>query len=181
MPAKNRGFSLIELIVVIVIVAILAAVAMPRLTRLDTDARIAKLNTARGSVAGAATLVHSLVFTRGGVPDTTPCPAGGGVANNSHGSAGTICTEVGIVNIVNAYPDVTALGVPGLLTMAGLTTDINPSRDQLQAEGYDYQESATVATFQVLGGDDAANCSFSYTEAGFKSAPIISSVNTTGC
>jgi MSHA pilin protein MshA len=181
MSDETKGFTLIELVVVIVVLAILGAIALPRLTNLEVDARIAKLNAARGSVATAAALVHATLFVRKGVPDTVSCPAGGGIANNSNGATGTLCTEVGIINVVNAYPDVTSFGTQGILTVAGLTTEFNPGSTQLQAGGYDYSETGTVATFMVLGGSDAANCSFTYTEAAYRSAPIISSVSTTGC
>ena len=178
---KSKGFTLIELIVVIVILAILAAVALPRMTNLQLDARIAKLNAARGSVAAASAMIHATLFARNGRADTAPCPAGGGTANNSTGAIGTLCSEAGIINLVNGYPDVTDIGTMGILTAAGLTTVFNPNQTKLQAEGYDYTSSGTVATFQVRGGSSAINCSFTYTEPVANAAPIISIITTTGC
>lgn len=174
---KQQGFTLIELIVVIVILATLAAVALPRFTSLQRDARIAKLNAARGSVAAATALVHATLLARNGVADTANCPGTAVTANNIT----TLCTESGIINVINAYPDVTGFGTAGVLTAAGLTTIFNPTQAQLQAEGYDYTETGTVATFQVLGGITPANCSFTYTEPVANAAPIISSITTTGC
>jgi len=178
---KSKGFTLIELIVVIVILAILAAVALPRMTNLQLDARIAKLNAARGSVAAASAMIHATLFARNGRADTAPCPAGGGTANNSTGATGTLCSEAGIINLVNGYPDVTDIGTMGILTAAGLTTVFNPNQTELQAEGYDYTSTGTVATFQVRGGSSSINCSFTYTEPAANAAPIISIITTTGC
>lgn len=159
----------------------MGSIALPRLTNLEVDARIAKLNAARGSVAAASALVHATVFVRKGIADTVSCPGGGGIANNGNGATGTVCTEAGIINVVNAYPDATSFGTQGILTAAGLTTEFNPTRSQLQAEGFDYAEAGTIASFQVLGGSDPVSCSFTYTEAAYKTAPIISEISTSGC
>jgi MSHA pilin protein MshA len=179
---KSKGFTLIELIVVIVILAILAAVALPRLTNLQLDARIAKLNAARGSVAAASAMIHATLFARNGKPDPGTCPADGAVANNSTGATGTLCTEAGIINLVYGYPAATAIGTTGILTAAGLTTIFNPTQTELQAEGYDYVSGSKQATFQVLGGPNPSDCAFIYNEpVANNAAPYISSITTNGC
>jgi len=56
---KEKGFTLIELVMVIVILGILAAFALPRFADLGGDARRATIEGAEGAIKSAASIVYS--------------------------------------------------------------------------------------------------------------------------
>jgi prepilin-type N-terminal cleavage/methylation domain-containing protein len=63
--AKQKGFTLIELIIVIVIIAILAAVAIPKYLDLQADARTAATQGMAGALASASAANYAI---RSGFP-----------------------------------------------------------------------------------------------------------------
>ncbi len=159
MNRKQRGFTLIELVVVISIIAILAAVAMPRYIDLQVQARIAKLNGILGSIKSAAALAHAgCLVDLAGLTTPPTCTA----------AAGTVSMEGTAVTMVNQYPAATAAGI---ITAAQITA----ATDGL---------FITAGDPILIDAGTAANatCRISYTAAtAGPTAPVIALVSTTGC
>jgi MSHA pilin protein MshA len=63
--SKQRGFTLIELVVVIVVLGILAAFAVPKFMGLEAQARTSTVNSMAGSVRSAATMAYGVWLASG--------------------------------------------------------------------------------------------------------------------
>ena len=99
---KQRGFTLIELIVVIVILGILAATAVPKFVDLQVDARNAVMQGVAGSINTAKELVRARWLANGSSGATT-------VSLDGTNSV-TVDTTLG-------YPAATPAGIEAAITL----------------------------------------------------------------
>lgn len=140
MKTKNKGFTLIELVIVITVIGILAALALPRFAALQADARRAKMSGAMGSVKAAAAMAHATLIARGFDASFTgtPSPA--------------IVIEGVTVVYENGYPNAATI-VP----LAGLDSDYITSG--LTAPRIAAPDSGHI------GATTATDCTIGYTPA----------------
>lgn len=140
----QAGFTLIELVVVIVILGILAATAIPRFVDMASQARIAKMNAARGTLQSASSLAHAQWVVTGSSAATVsmegtdnvamtfgyPSAAGILVAANLSAADYSTTTTAGVVSVSEnpvrancfvTYTPATSLTVPAVVSAATTT------------------------------------------------------------
>lgn len=71
LSSRQRGFTLIELVVVIVILGFLAAFAVPRFMGLENQARVASVNAMAGTLRSSAAMAHGVWMTSGSPANIT--------------------------------------------------------------------------------------------------------------
>lgn len=135
----QAGFTLIELVVVIVILGILAATAIPRFIDMASQARVAKMNAARGTLQSAAALAHAQWVVTGSTAATVSMegtdnvamtfgyPSAAGILNAANLSASDYSTTTtgGVVSVSEnpartncfvTYTPATALNTPPVIS-----------------------------------------------------------------
>ena len=149
---KEKGFTLIELVMVIVILGILAAFALPRFADLGGEARASTIQGAFGAVKSASAIAHSKCLA------DSACDASAASAAAS--------LEGASVDMVYGYPAATADGIQ--------------SAAQISADDFDITV-ADPLLIQADGATAPATCQVSFTQAvDATTAPVIA-VDVTSC
>jgi len=110
MKKQQGGFTLIELIMVIVILGVLSAFALPKFADLGSDARLASLKGALGSVKSANAIAHAAYLAGGNSTSVTfdgvaVTLAAGGYPDADSASTGYIGTLAGLSSDYTITPD----------------------------------------------------------------------------
>jgi MSHA pilin protein MshA len=152
--SKQKGFTLIELIIVIVILGILAVTAVPRFIDLQNDARASTLQGVKAALQGGSQLVY----------------AKSAIAGLQRAATGTVTLASGTVNTVYGYP-------------AGLNAEVEaPFFMDLSADDFTIVDAAGSFTISLDGGGtDSATCLVTYTDAISAAAVPTIVVDSTGC
>nr|WP_297349494.1 prepilin-type N-terminal cleavage/methylation domain-containing protein [uncultured Glaciecola sp.] len=156
---KQKGFTLIELIIVIVILGILAVTAAPRFIDIQEDARVSTLQGVKAALQGAS----QLVFAKSAIAGTQGLAASSVTINGA-----TVQTVFGYPAARNAvvevpsYMDLDATDFP--VTLSGTADDA----------------ATTSFTISLGSASSIANCNIGYTNATATAVPAITTANT-GC
>ncbi|MFL1405783.1 type II secretion system protein [Marinobacter sp. M1N3S26] len=134
---KEKGFTLIELVMVIVILGILAAFALPRFADFGGDAREASIQGLAGAMKSASSIAHARQVADG---------AGLGESVNLDGQT---------VEMVNGYPTANTNGIIA-------AADIDTTNDYAVTGNAD--AGGTTATFTIVGYT-GGTCQVTYTAA----------------
>lgn len=116
---KQKGFTMIELVLVIVVLGIISAIAIPKFIDLQRDARLANLKAMKGALHSASNMVHAKALIQ-----NVSFSGLAWVDMNDNGLPATNAAKIadGDIQVRFGYPrDSSGEGLENLLNMDGFT------------------------------------------------------------
>jgi len=165
--SKQKGFTLIELIIVIVILGILAVTAAPRFIDLQADAKQSTLNGVKAALNSGSQLVYAKAAINGQLAGTEAAPE-------------TVPLSPTVdMSTVSGYPNAIVV-----TDMSGVTPFLDlDATDFAVINIVDTPDDPPAGSFIIAfgnAGTQAENCYVQYTNAPANGTPLITLV-TTGC
>ncbi|WP_042146891.1 MULTISPECIES: prepilin-type N-terminal cleavage/methylation domain-containing protein [unclassified Pseudoalteromonas] len=172
---KNKGFTLIELIIVIVILGILAVTAAPKFLDLQGDANSSTIQGVDGAINSAMNVVYGKAVIAGVASITAN--TGVGIDMNGNGNA----TDTGVDILTSfGYPTANANGLLVALDL-DTTTDFDGAEVSpyyvISAKGSTAPSAADV----VATNGDEDGCYVAYQPATGTTVPAKTIVNVDAC
>jgi len=147
---KNRGFTLVEILIVVIILGILAAIVIPQFTNASQEARQSSL------VSQLQTLRSQIELYKLQHGDTLPNLIAGGAAQFGQASGWDQLTKVTTYNGTNCGPYMQAVPVNPLTNSSVVVDGNETSTGVVGGFIYDYSTS-TPPTGRIWGVDAAGN------------------------
>lgn len=173
---RNKGFTLIELIIVIVILGILAVTAAPRFLNFSGDARTSTLNGVRGALESAGALVYGKAIIAGQQNVNACLTAAGNVIVQPNG--GCAATETGVIN---GYPAATVTSIRAVAELAAAEWNVVVGTG---ANAPAFGATGTSVIVSQAGTElrttEADSCHVVYQQAVAGAKPVIT-VHAQGC
>jgi MSHA pilin protein MshB len=145
---KQKGFTIIELVVVILLLGILAATALPRFMDVTDEAHESVVSAVEGGLVTGAALFRAQWIGTGQVPVTAVAGFGDGTLRpNSDGYPRGTTTAFETGSCLQIYNGLLQSGRPTAVAVTGTATAQTPAAGAIQ-----YTTAATAAAVETAAG-----------------------------